>query len=81
LFKLSTLLFGSRGTKGVILKGIYCTKLNGFGIHVRHHLLGTPLGIGSRGTKGVILKGIYCTKLNGFGIHVRHHLLGTPLGR
>jgi hypothetical protein len=32
------------GTKGVILKGVYCTKLNGFGIHVRHHLLGTPLG-------------------------------------
>ncbi len=33
-----------KGTKGVILNGVYCTKLNGFGIHVRHHLLGTPLG-------------------------------------
>jgi len=33
-----------KGTKGVILKGVYGTKLNGFGFHVRHHLPGSPLG-------------------------------------
>ncbi len=32
------------GTKGVILKGVSGAKLNGFGFHVRHHLLGSPLG-------------------------------------